>query len=117
MVVGPVLLQFGFLPQVSAAITATSVILTSSSAASSFLISGRAPVDYAFFFFGFTFLGGMVGITYISHLVKKYKKSSIIIFLLAVIIILSVIMITAAGVITFINNVKSGTGLGFKGPC
>ncbi|KAG7367661.1 sulfite exporter TauE/SafE [Nitzschia inconspicua] len=86
MVLGPLMLVMGIHPSVSTATTATMIVLTSSSVAVLFVISGLVPWEYAACFFVTCFFGALVGKIYIDGYVKKTGKASILIFLLATII-------------------------------
>ena len=55
MVLGPLMLQMGLLPQVSTATTATMIVLTSSSLAVLYVVGGLVPWSYALVFFAVAF--------------------------------------------------------------
>lgn len=117
MVMGPILLDLGVLPQVQSATTAMTLLLLSSSSALAFLVQGAAPVDYAVFFAVFTATGAVIGKAVIGWLVKLYRRPSAIIFLLGGIILASVLIMTATGTIGVINDIRNGQGLGFESIC
>ncbi|CAD7956187.1 unnamed protein product [Amoebophrya sp. A25] len=98
MVLGPLMLQMGLLPQVSTATTATLIVLTSASAAFMFITSGLVPLSYAATFFVVSFLGAYLGKAKIDRYVKERNATSILIFILAFIIASATIMISVAGV-------------------
>lgn len=91
MVLGPLMLVMGIHPRVSAATTATMIVLTSSSVAVLFVTAGLVPWEYAVFFFVTCLTGAYVGKKYIDGYVKKTGKASLLIFLLATIIALATI--------------------------
>lgn len=101
MVLGPMMLQLGILPQVSSATTATMIVLTSSVAALMYVTAGTVPVTYAVFFFTVAFIGAFVGKTYIDHLVKRCQLTAIIILILASIISFASLMMTINGFIIY----------------
>ena len=70
------------LPQVSTATTATMVLLTSSSAAFVFVLSGVSPLDYSLFFGALTFVGGYGGKRLLTHLVRRYRCTALIVLIL-----------------------------------
>jgi len=86
MVLGPLMLVMGINPIVSSATTATMIVLTSSSVAVLFIISGLVPLDYAIFFFCVCLSGAYVGKRFIDGYVRKSGMTSILIFILASII-------------------------------
>lgn len=101
MVLGPLMIQMGILPQVSSATTATLVALTSSSAALMFITSGLVPWSYALLFFCVAFCGAYVGKSKIDKVVKEKKMTSILIFILASIIAFATVMISVAGLLKY----------------
>jgi len=101
MVLGPMMLQLGLLPQVSTATTATMIVLTSSSAALMYVTSGLVPPSYAGVYFGIAFIGAYIGKSQIDSLVKKHKLTAIIIFILASIIAFASAMMSVNGVLIY----------------
>ena len=91
MVLGPLMLVMGIHPRVSAATTATMIVLTSSSVAVLFVTAGLVPWEYAVFFFLTCLTGAYVGKKYIDGYVKRTGKASLLIWLLATIIALATI--------------------------
>lgn len=86
MILGPLLMIEGVHPRVSSATTATMIVLTSSTVAIMFVISGLVPWDYALFFFAVCMSGAFVGKRYIDAYVKKTGMTSLLIGMLATII-------------------------------
>mmetsp|Transcript_69057 Transcript_69057/g.202171 ORF Transcript_69057/g.202171 Transcript_69057/m.202171 type:complete len:557 (-) Transcript_69057:68-1738(-) len=101
MVLGPVMLQLGILPQVSAATNATMILLSSSPTALAFVTGGLVPWTYAIIFFAVAFVGSYAGKSYIDALVKKYQMTSIIVLILAFIIAFASAMMTVNGLIIY----------------
>jgi len=100
MVLGPLMLVMGINPRVSTATTATMILLTSSSVAVMFVMSGLVPWEYAVYFFFVCLLGAYIGKTRIDSYVKRTGMSSVLVGTLATIILLA-----TAGciIILFIN--------------
>ena len=99
MVLGPMMLELGVLPQVSSATTGTMVLLTSSSAAAVFLLGGLIPLDYAGGLALVAAMGGFAGKAGVAMLVKRYRASAFIILLLGGLIATSMLATTAAGIL------------------
>jgi hypothetical protein len=91
MVLGPMMLIMGIDPRVSTATTATMIVLTSSSVAVMFVISGLVPWSYAVFFFGVCLCGAYIGKTKIDGYVKRTGKASLLVLFLALIIAVATI--------------------------
>lgn len=117
MILGPILLDLGVLPQVQSSTTASTLFVLSSSAAIAFLVQGTAPVDYALFLAMMTALGAVIGKSIIGFLVKLYRRPSAIIFLLGGIITASIVVMVITGTIDVVNDARQGHGMGFKGIC
>jgi len=91
MVLGPLMLMMGVHPRVSTATTATMIVMTSSSVAIMFVISGLVPWEYAIFFFCICITGAYIGKKYIDAYVKTTGMASILIGILATVIGLAAI--------------------------
>lgn len=117
MVMGPILLDLGFLPQVQSATTATTLFVMSSSTCIAFLVGGVAPVDYAFWLAFFTGVGAVCGKAIIGWVVKRFRRPSIIMFLLAGIICVSVLVMGITGIVDVVDEINSGGSLGFRSFC
>lgn len=114
MVVGPVLLELGFIPQVSSALTATNVLMSSSTVSVLVLSGGVVPIDEALFFALVTFVGAYFGKNFLGKLIKRLGKTSVIIFILGGVIFLAIAAVLVQGVIEFATN---GIDFGFTGVC
>lgn len=115
MVLGPLMLVMGVHPSVSTATTASMILLTSSSVAVMFVMSGLVPWEYAVYFFSLCLVGAYIGKTKIDAYVKRTGMASILIGCLA-----SIIGLATVGclVILFLNLDKSGWCIdGFKPFC
>ena len=94
LVVSPIFLNMGILPQVAVATSSYMILYTSISTVIQFLINGKLPWDYALWYFFIGLIGATIGQTVLSKLIQKYKKQAFINFLLGGIIVLSVISMT-----------------------
>eukprot|EP00397_Hematodinium_sp_SG-2012_P016261 GEMP01016584.1.p1 GENE.GEMP01016584.1~~GEMP01016584.1.p1 ORF type:complete len:561 (+),score=103.40 GEMP01016584.1:296-1978(+) len=101
MVLGPLMLQLGLLPQVSTASTATMIMLTSSSVAAIAVMQNSIPWSYALTFFCVAFCGALIGKYKIDAFVKKKKLTAVLIFLLAGIICCASLMMAIYGLIKY----------------
>lgn len=91
MVLGPLMLVMGINPRVSTATTATMILLTSSSVAVMFVMSGLVPWEYALYFFCVCLVGAYIGKTRIDSYVKRTGMASVLVGILATIIALATI--------------------------
>eukprot|EP00605_Chrysophyceae_sp_TOSAG23-4_P002336 GSChrysophyteH1.ASY1.ANO1.2584.1 assembled CDS len=91
MVLGPLMLQMGIDSRVSSAVTASMIVLTSSSVAIMYVISGFIPVEYFIYFFSVCFVGAYIGKSKIDAYVKKTGMASLLVGILASIISFAVV--------------------------
>merc|ERR1712187_215868 len=117
MIMGPKLLDLGVIPQGQSATTATTLFVMSSSTAIAFLVQGSAPFDYAIFLASATGVGAVFGKVVVGWVVKKFRRPSLIIFLLGGIILASVIIMAITGTIDVVNDIRHGRNLLFRGLC
>jgi uncharacterized membrane protein YfcA len=121
IVLGPMMLELGMLPQVSSATTGTMVLLTSSCAAAGFVFSGVAPLDYSIAFGSVTMLGGYLGKRGFSHLVQKHGCASLIVLLLGGMIGVSMLAVAVTGILDLWRKLQAGAALAdifaFNGLC
>merc|ERR1712232_851863 len=117
MIMGPILLGLGFLPQVQSATTATTLFVLSTSTCLAFLVAGTAPLDYALWLAFMTGLGAVFGKAVIGWIVKRFRRPSIIMFLLGGIITASVVAMVITGTIDVINDIQHGNDMFFRGLC
>lgn len=88
-ILGPVMLHMGVHASVSTATTATMILLTSSSVAVMFVLSGIVPWQYAVYFFCITLTGALILKPRIDAYIRRTGRASILIGLLAMIILLA----------------------------
>merc|ERR1712151_784576 len=117
MVMGPILLDLGFLPQVQSATTATTLFVMSSSTCIAFLVEGIAPLDYAIWLAFATGVGAVFGKSIIGYCVKKFRRPSLIMFLLGGIITASMLVMSITGTIDVVNDVRNDQDMLFTGAC
>lgn len=121
MVKGPIMLEMGILPAVQSATTSYMILFTSSSTTLQFAINGQFPgekqYDYALWFIIVGFFGGLTGQYVVAMLVKRFKRESIIVFLMAVTIGLSAVAMSLVSLQTTLSDVERGVHLGFNSLC
>ncbi len=121
IVLGPLMIEMDMEPQVSSATTATMVLLTSSSAATVFIMSGISPVDYSIALGSVTFLGGLLGKAVVSSLVRRHRCTSFLVLLLGGMIAASVVCVGATGILDVSRRLEHGESvtriLALRGLC
>jgi uncharacterized membrane protein YfcA len=98
MVKGPLLLEMGLHPQVAAATSSSMILFTSSATTVQFIILGTLSVEHALWHGAIGFVSGLIGQIGMSYLIRKYRKSAFVIFLIAFVIGFSGIIMGFLGV-------------------
>jgi len=114
---GPVMLEYGVLPEVAAATSSFMILFTSIASIIQYAILGRVIKDYAIWFGFIGFLSSLVGQALLGRLVKKYQKISLIVLFIAAVIFVSMILLVVLGVLQIIADMKVGESFGFNSPC
>ncbi|KAG1693443.1 hypothetical protein DVH05_023526 [Phytophthora capsici] len=121
MVKGPIMLEAGVLPPVQSATASFMILFTASSTTLQFAINGQFPgefqFDYMLWFAFVGFLGGFCGLKCVGYFVKKYKRESIMVYMLAATIGLSAVAMGAIGLRSTLVDIQNGVHLGFHGIC
>jgi uncharacterized membrane protein YfcA len=113
MVMNPVMLNLGFLPEVSTAVSAFCVFFTSSSTTTQFIIQGAVTVQDSVVFLVVSAVGSYIGGNLISKLVEKHKRPSYLIWLLFGLLVIAIAVMPTLGLYRIFQ-----TGiLGFEKPC
>ncbi|KAJ8610354.1 hypothetical protein CTAYLR_003889 [Chrysophaeum taylorii] len=94
---GPLMLELGVLPQVASATTACMILLTSTTAATTFLVFGLVQLDYAANLFWVGVGATAVGQLGMSYLIKKSGRSSYVAFAIGAVVTLSCILMGGHG--------------------
>lgn len=93
VILSPLLLDIGVSPEATAASSSLIVLFTSSSTTLQFFLGDSLNVPYAAIMFLISMFASLTGITFITRLVKKYKRPSLIVFLLAGVTAISAILL------------------------
>eukprot|EP00270_Netrium_digitus_P001870 TRINITY_DN12074_c0_g1_i2.p1 TRINITY_DN12074_c0_g1~~TRINITY_DN12074_c0_g1_i2.p1 ORF type:complete len:551 (+),score=108.67 TRINITY_DN12074_c0_g1_i2:195-1847(+) len=117
MVVSPMLLDIGVLPQVTAATTAFMVLFSSSLSVAEFAMLKRLPFDFACYFAIVSFISSFMGLTVLQSAVRKHGRPSIIVFTVASILAVSVICMASFGTFDAYRRYLEGETLGFHPLC
>ena len=117
VVIGPLLLDLGLIPQVSTATSSFMILFTSSSSSFQYVLMGKIPPAFMAWYFMVGFFSAIVGQLFVVWLVKKTGKQSFVNFMLAAVIIISTLAMIILLIVQFIGDVKQGKYLGFHPIC
>ncbi|XP_022766114.1 sulfite exporter TauE/SafE family protein 4 isoform X1 [Durio zibethinus] len=116
-ILGPLLLEFGVIPQVASA-TATFVMMFSSSlSVVEFYLLKRFPIFYALYLMGVSILAGFWGQYFVRKVVSILKRASIIVFILSGVIFASALTMGVVGIETSIQMIHNHEFMGFLDFC
>eukprot|EP01133_Synstelium_polycarpum_P012599 gene12599-14785_t len=93
MIKGPVLLQMGLSPDITAATSSFMILFTSASSAIQYILLGKLRLDYGIIFYLIGFVACFVGTQTLIWVVNRFKRRSYIIFLITFVICVSTILL------------------------
>lgn len=117
MIISPVLLEINIEPRVASATTAMTVLISSSAAALQYISLNLLLYDFAGWYFALGIIATFVGQTFIAKLMKKYERTSIVIFSVAILVLVALVMMITQGVITIAHDASTGQSLGLQKYC
>jgi len=107
MIISPLLLELGVVPRVTSATSAIAVAVTSSSGTLQKLLLGLIHWDYLIYYMTVGALGSFVGQTLLDWALKRYKRQSIVVFLVQIVMILAVCLMGLKGILDIIQGNSS----------
>jgi len=110
----PTLLELGLVPAQVPATSGLLILLTSSVAIIQYFALGKVKVDYLFWFIMVGFFGGVTGHLGIRYYIKKYKKQSLIVFLLGFMVFAGLVVLIYTISILFVTGTAV---MGIASPC
>jgi uncharacterized membrane protein YfcA len=117
MILSPMMLEMQVLPEVVAATSTYMILFTSLSAVVQFAVLGRIIWDYAGVYCVIGFVSAIVGQSVLSYIVKKYNKTSIIVFCIVAVLGCSVILLGVTGIMRLADQIKHDAVTGFNPYC
>eukprot|EP01028_Stygiella_incarcerata_P001404 TRINITY_DN1244_c0_g1_i1.p1 TRINITY_DN1244_c0_g1~~TRINITY_DN1244_c0_g1_i1.p1 ORF type:complete len:594 (+),score=153.12 TRINITY_DN1244_c0_g1_i1:137-1783(+) len=117
MILSPMMFALGMTPQVTAATSGFTILFTESSIGIQFLLLGLMPLDYGALFLLIGYVSALVGRLVLGQIIKKYNRSSIIIFILAIVIGVSAILMAIVGILRVKGRVEANDSMGFRPLC
>lgn len=113
MILGPIFLELGIVPQVSSATSTVMVMFMSSANMGQFIVLGMLDMEYAMFYGAVGIIGAIVGTGAAKKLIEMSGRASFIIFFLAAILLGSGVLMVVTGSMQLMK-----TGLtGFRPVC
>merc|ERR1711988_759885 len=117
MVVGPLLLELGARHSTVSATSTFTILVTASSSAAQFVLMGKLPPFYAFFFAMIGGAGTLVGQLAVERIIKRYNSTSIIVFGISAVICASTIAMGYTGMRSIARIATVGGNMGLRNLC
>jgi len=100
----PTLLELGLIPAQVPATSGLLILITSSVAIIQYLSLGKINVQYLVWFIFIGFIGGITGHLGIRYYIKKYRKQSLIVFLLGFMVFAGLVVLIYTISILFVSK-------------
>lgn len=113
IIMSPLLLELGLVPEAGQATSAVFVFLSSSLATIQYVVLGKTMPQYVMWFTSWVVVSTFVGQTLVDYILRKLKRSSIIILAVAAIVAGSLVMMTAIGVKDVVVDLSRGADMSF----
>jgi uncharacterized membrane protein YfcA len=113
LVMGPVLLELGLLPEVSQATTALFVLLSSSLGTAQFVLLGKEMPYFVLWYTFWVAISTVAGQMMSDRIVRVYKRASFIIFAVCGVVAMSAVMMIWVGASDVLDNLATGRNMGF----
>lgn len=94
MLTTPVMINVGMIPEVVVATSSVSTFFSSIISIVNYIISGKLIWDYGIIFSISSALGSILGLKLSDYILQKYKRQSLIIFIVSLILFTSIILLT-----------------------
>lgn len=114
MILGPFMLDLGMDPSISTALSGFTVLFTSSSTSTQFVIAGAIHLEHAWVFMVFSLIGSVIGNLLLKQLIRKYNRPSFVVWVIFSILALASIVLPAQAIYNAIENKGS---MSFAMPC
>jgi len=114
MIMGPLLLELGMIPEANQATTAMFVFLSSSLATLQFFLLDAEMPQYVAWYASWVAIATLIGQTGMEYLLSKYNRPSLIILCIATVVGVSLIMMSVVGVIDVAEDVRKHASMSFQ---
>jgi len=111
IIMGPLLMELGMIAEANQATTAMFVFLSSSLATIQFVVLGKTMPQFVVWFTTWVVVSTFVGQTGIDYMLRKYKRSSLIILSIAGIVAGSLLMMGMIGSYEVYNDYHRGADM------
>ncbi|KAJ3708717.1 hypothetical protein LUZ61_012422 [Rhynchospora tenuis] len=117
LLLNPVFLQIGVLPQTAAATSSLMVLLSASMSMVQYILIGVRRINEAVMYAVLCFVASIVGLMTIQRVIEKSGRVSLVVFMVSSVMALSTVIITLFGLIDVWRQITTGEYMGFKVLC
>ena len=118
LIIGPMLLDMGLNPIISAATSNFLVLFTSSSTTFQFIVFGMMNIENCLIYGACSIIGSLIGTIFIQSLIVKTGRPSILVFSLAIVLALSSVLIPLDAIMRILKEIKLGLNVfHISSPC
>jgi uncharacterized membrane protein YfcA len=118
MLLIPIILRYGVRPEQAAASSSFMVMFSTSVAILQFITSDVLNLQYALAILILSWVGSFTGIMIVKRLIERFRRPSILVFLLSFIMGIVIPLVPSYGIAKLISNLESGSAeLGFQDFC
>eukprot|EP01065_Artemidia_motanka_P024407 TRINITY_DN2909_c0_g1_i1.p1 TRINITY_DN2909_c0_g1~~TRINITY_DN2909_c0_g1_i1.p1 ORF type:complete len:592 (+),score=114.07 TRINITY_DN2909_c0_g1_i1:267-1778(+) len=117
MILGPMLYEMGMTPQAQSATSGLATFFVASGTVTQFAIGGDINASFPAVFCFIGFVAAAVGHFGIGHYIRKYQRTSLIIWSMVFIIAGSMVALGITGAMKVYKNVTGGGNIGFRPLC
>ncbi|KAG2684200.1 hypothetical protein I3760_10G066100 [Carya illinoinensis] len=117
MLISPLLLQVGIVPEVTAATCSFMVFFSSTMSVFLYVLMGMEHMHTALIFAIICFAASLVGLVGVKRAIRRYGRASLVVFSVSIVMVLSTVLMTTFGALDVWRTYVSGKYMGFKLPC
>jgi len=107
MALNPIMISLGIDPLVTSALCGYVVLFSSSGTATQFTLIGAIHIRHAVWFMGLSFLGSIIGIAGLRSLVNRWKKPSVILWVILIVMVIAAIVLPVQIISIGLNDFNS----------
>lgn len=97
LVINPILIRLNIIPEVSAAVSGFTVLFTGLATTTQYVIAGAFEIDAIYPFLIASVFGAILGNLVIKRLVRKFKRPSLLVWILVALLIFSTVLLPIVG--------------------
>ncbi|KAF5472871.1 hypothetical protein F2P56_009540 [Juglans regia] len=117
MLISPLLLQVGIVPEVTAATCSFMVFFASTMSVFQYVLMGMEHTHTALIFAIICFAASLLGLVVVKRAIRRYGRASLVVFSVSIVMVLSTVLMTTFGALDVWRTYVSGKYMGFKLPC